>query len=143
MQILKSKKTNFSYKKGRSFLLLPFFLCAISCKNIDPAQYGRVTLHNTGDNNSFIFSVNDEFSQISKKSPIDKKNPRITEAESKLLMALLEQKKYCLDKNGDPHFLITSRQEKIFDMTFAHLIEQNYRARPIAPRMYFGQCQPR
>jgi P-type E1-E2 ATPase len=97
----------------------------------------------TGDNNSFIFSVNDEFSQVSKKSPIDKKNPKITEAESELLTALLEQKKYCLDKSGEAHFIITSRQEKIFDMTFAHLIEQNYKARPIAPRMYFGQCEAR
>jgi hypothetical protein len=57
------------------------------------------------------------------------------------LTNLLKEQKYCLNDSGYPSFIITSRQEKIYDMTFAHLIEQNYNARPIAPRMYFGQCK--
>ncbi len=113
---------------------------AISCSEADLSRYGRVTLHNTADKNSFVFSVNDEFTAKSKDSPADKKNPKITEAESKLLTFLLKQKQYCLDPHNTPIFVINSKQEKIFDMTYAHLIEENYRARPITPRMYFGQC---
>jgi hypothetical protein len=45
-----------------------------------------------------------------------------------------------MDRSRTPLFTITSRQEKIYDMTFAHLIEESYNARPVAPRMYFGQC---
>jgi len=129
-------------KKGRSFLLLPFFLLSISCHS-DPSNYGRVTLHNTADRDSFIFSVNDEFIKMNSASPQDKKNPKMTKAEAGLLALLLQQKKYCLDAAGNPIFTITSRQEKIFDMTFAHLIEESYNARPVAPRMYFGRCEKR
>lgn len=104
-------------------------------------QYGRVTLHSTSDKNSFVFSISNEFLQSNTDSPKDKEFPKMTVAEVKLLTALLQEKEYCLNEDGDPDFFITSRQEKVFDMTFAHLIEQNYNARPIAPRMYFGQCK--
>lgn len=135
-------KSKFFLKKGRSFLLLPFFSFLISCIS-DPSHYGRVTPQNTADSDSFIFSVNDEFTKINSASPQDKKNPKMTKAEANLLTLLLQQKKYCLDGSGNPIFTIISRQEKIFDMTFAHLIEENYNARPIAPRMYFGRCEKR
>ena len=136
---IKFTKSDIGQRNGRSFLLLPFFLFLISCAT-DLSRYGRITLHNTADNDSFVFSVSDEFLKINSTSTQDKKNPKMTEAESKLLTALLQQKKYCLDSYGSPFFTVTSRQEKIFDMTFAHLIEENYNARPIAPRMYFGRC---
>jgi hypothetical protein len=125
-------------KKGRSFLLLPFLFMA-ACTT-DPSRHGSISLHSTSDKNSFIFSVNDEFANATSTSPQDEKNPKITKAEAKLLAALLKQKKYCLNKHGTPLFAVTSRQEKIYDRTFAHLIEENYNARPIVPRMYFGQC---
>ncbi|OFW81217.1 MAG: hypothetical protein A2887_02840 [Alphaproteobacteria bacterium RIFCSPLOWO2_01_FULL_40_26] len=122
-------------------IVLPLFLCFItSCTNSDLSRYGRVTLHNTADRNSFIFTVTDEFTNLDKNSPIDKKHPKLTEAEAKLLITLLRQRKYCLYDNNTPSFIITSRQEKIFDMTFAHLIEKNYNARPIVPQTYFGEC---
>lgn len=147
MQKHKFQKTEFIQKKGRSFLLLPFFLpvflLTFSCAYIDPTKYGRVTPQNTADNNTFIYSVSDEFAKQTVSSPADEKNPKISVAEAKLLERLLDLKKYCLDKSGNPQFTITSRQEKIFDMTFANLIEKNYNARPIAPRMYFGQCEAR
>ena len=98
-------------------------------------------MHNTSDKNSFVFSISGEFVQLNSDSPKDKEYPKMTVAEAKLLEALLKEKEYCLNDDGDPAFLITSRQEKVFDMTFAHLIEQNYNARPVAPRMYFGQCK--
>lgn len=132
----------FSYlKKGRSFLLLPFFMFVASCVGFDLSRDGRVTLHNTGDRNSFTFIVSDDFTANHEESPQDKENPKLNEAEAKLLKALLKEKKYCLENQSQPLFTITSRQEKVFDMTFAHLIEENYRARPIVPRTYFGQCK--
>jgi hypothetical protein len=138
---LKTSKQKEIYKKGRSFLFLPFFIC-VSCASSDLSKYGRVTLHSTADRNSFIFSVTDDFLDKNQDSPPDKTNPKISEVESNLLSKLLRQKKYCLGKYSGPSFIINSRQEKIFDMTFAHLIEQNYKARPISPRTYFGECKP-
>jgi hypothetical protein len=141
MQILKLiKSRSFDYKKGGKLIFLPFFLFAISCAG-NSSKYGRVTLHNTADKNSFVFSASEEFTKVNVASPKDKKFPKMTQAEAKLLTSLLKEQKYCLSDSGSPSFIITSRQEKIYDMTFAHLIEQNYNARPIAPRMYFGQCK--
>jgi hypothetical protein len=64
----------------------------------------------------------------------------MTEAESELLVKLLKQSKYCFNSDEKIFFKITSKQEKIYDMTFAHLIEQNYNARPVTPLMYYGEC---
>ncbi len=142
MQILKVFKSKLSYKWGgkKKVFFLPLFLLVASCSS-NLTQYGRVTLHSTSDKDSFVFSISNEFLQFSADSPKDRKFPKMTVAEVKLLTALLQEKEYCLNDNGEPSFAITSRQEKVFDMTFAHLIEQNYNARPIAPRMYFGQCK--
>jgi hypothetical protein len=128
-------------KKGRKiFSFLPFFLFVVSCSG-DLSHYGRVNTHGAdGSKNSFTFLVKDDFISKNSKSPQDKKNPKMTEAEVGLLTALLKEQDYCLNKYGNPVFTITSRQEKVYDMTFAHLIEQNYNARPIVPRTYFGQC---
>ena len=128
------------YKKGRSFWLLPFFVFAFSCVNQDLSKSGRISFHNTGGKGSFIFTVSEEFVEDNKNSAQDKYNPKISEAEAALLTKLLKQSKYCLNSKNPP-FIITSKQEKIFDMTFAHLIEENYNARPIVPRTYFGQCK--
>lgn len=127
-------------KKGRSFLLLPFFVFVVSCYS-DLSSHGRVTLHNTTSKDSFIFSVQDEFLQKNSSSKPDKSNPKISRAESKLLQTLLKQKRYCLNAYGTPTFTITSRQEKVYDITFAHLIENNYNARSIAPIVYYGRCK--
>ncbi|MBM3579308.1 MAG: hypothetical protein FJX34_00865 [Alphaproteobacteria bacterium] len=122
----------------RKILLSVFILS--SCSSVDQFRDGKVDLYNSNDSTSFVFTVSDDFTQKNKNSPYDKDNPKITEAESELLAALLTKRKICLDGDGAPLFRITSRQEKIFDVTFAHLIEQNYKARPVAPRMYFGRC---
>jgi hypothetical protein len=45
---------------------------------------------------------------------------------NKELLNLLEKRNYCVNDRGNILYSITSRQEKIYDMTFAHLIEQNY-----------------
>ncbi len=137
LKFLKKKLVN---KKGGSFFLLPFFMFVISCKSFDLNKYGRITLHNSDNKNSFIFSIADEFTRSTAKSPVDKENPKMNQAEAKLLIALLKQQKYCLNNYGKPLFTIISRQEKVYDMTFAHLIEQSYNARAVSPRMYFGEC---
>ncbi len=135
---MKKNCKNFWLRKGRRFFLLPFFLL-LACSG-DLSRYGHVTLHSTANRDSFIFSVSDEFLKENASSPLDKKNPKMTEAESRLLRHLLKIKNYCPLAYGSPLFQITSRQEKIFDMTFTHLIEENYNTRPAVPLMYFGVC---
>ncbi len=123
-------------KKTAFFSLLILSSCASGI-----LHQGRVELYGAGDRNSFVFTVSDEFTLSHKDSLPDKKNPKITQAEASLLVTLLKEKKFCLDEDSLPLFEITSRQEKIFDATFAHLIEENYKARPLAPKMYFGKCR--
>lgn len=139
MQSPKFFRFKISYKKGGSFLLLPFLLFAASCFQ-DLSRYGKVSFHNGVVGESFVFLVDEEFLKLNPKSSQDDLNPKITKAESKLLFRLLKKKQRCFDKYRKPVFYITSRQEKVYDMTFAHLIEQNYNAKPVAPRMYFGKC---
>lgn len=132
-------------RKGRKEIFLPFFiaqtlifLSLLTSCGPDISNYGKVSLHNTAGKESFIFSVSQEF--IAKNSDSKKlSNIGITKAESKLLSQLLKKKKYCMS-GFSPKFKITSRQERIFDMTFAHMIEQNYNSKPVTPRKYYGQC---
>ena len=123
-------------KKSAFFLLLILSSCAPGI-----LHQGRVELYGAGDRNSFVFTVSEEFTLSHKDSLPDKKNPKITQAEATLLVTLLKEKKFCLNSDGELFFEITSRQEKIFDATFAHLIEESYKARPLAPKMYFGKCR--
>ena len=126
------------FEKGSWIVLLPFFIAA--CSQTDLSKSGRLSFHNTGGTGSFIFTVSDNFVQDHKNSPQSEYNPKITKAESDLLEKLLKQSGYC-NNDKNPPYIITSKQEKIYDMTFAHLIEENYNARPIVPRTYFGQCR--
>lgn len=124
----------------RSSIYLLIFLIASCVYN--KGRYGRVdTYYSTGEKDSFAFLVTEEFVKNNADSLPDEDNLRISEAESDLLKHLLKEKEFCLDEYNDPLFTITSRQEKIFDATFAHLIEENYKARPLAPRTYFGKCK--
>lgn len=117
-----------------------FLLFLVASCVTNKSRYGRVELYSANDRSSFVFTVSDEFISSNKNSPQDKTNPKITEAESELLFNLLKEKNFCLNKDDVPAFEITSRQEKIYDATFAHLIEENYRSRPLTPRMYAGKC---
>ncbi len=132
---------NQNLKKGRGFLLLPFLFFVISCSSYNSSDQGRVTFHNGEKQSSFVFLVNDSFIKENSSSSSDKNHPKMTVAESDLLFSLLKQKKSCLNKSGTPSFRIISRQEKVYDMTFAHLIENSYNAKPLTPRMYFGRCE--
>ena len=65
---------------------------------------------------------------------------KMSVAELKLLIKFLRYNKYCINKSGKLSFRINSKQEKIYDVTFSSLIEQNYNASPITPVTYFGEC---
>lgn len=125
--------------KQRLVPAILLFILFTSCTEQFLGQ-GRVALHSGANKNSFVFAVDDSYTVKNANSPRDKKNPKMSKAESKLLTFLLKQKSYCTDKGRTPRFLITSFQEKVYDATFAHLIEENYNAKSIAPRMYFGHC---
>ncbi len=137
-QALSFFKTFLSQKSRTILGSLLFFVFATSCTK-DLSQYGRVTLYGQGSKN-FTFFVSEEYLRANRDSKPDKINPRLTEAEAELLLNLLEKRNYCINDRGKIFYSITSRQEKIYDMTFAHLIEQNYNARPVTPLMYYGEC---
>ncbi len=103
------------------------------------SQHGKVKLYDAGGKN-FTFSVSEEYLRANQDSKPDKSHPRLTKAEAELLINLLGRRDYCRNDNGKIFFKITSKQEKVYDMTFAHLIEQNYNARPVTPMMYYGEC---
>lgn len=107
------------------------------------SSYGKVsTFSNKSNKNSgsFVFSVSDKFLERNKKSGIDPKHNKMTVAESRLLEEILRDKNYCL-KNNSVSFVINSRQERVYDATFAHLIEENYNAHSAVPRTYYGECK--
>ena len=76
---MKQNKINFKnfIKKGRNLVFLPFFIACFSCSH-DVSKYGKVSLHNAGDRNSFIFSVNDEFLEKTQDSKTDKEHPKLS-----------------------------------------------------------------
>jgi len=107
----------------------------------DSTIYGKIKPYSTSNKNSFTFSIDEEFLRAHKNSRIDQDYPKMTEAEATLLKRVLIKNDYCLNEDRKPSFAIISRQEKIYDITFSHLIEQNYNAKPVSPRMYFGECK--
>jgi hypothetical protein len=120
--------------------IVALVLAITSCVEHDISSHGRLDYYKSGDLGSFVFSVGDDFFKSNSESSKDKNNPIISVAESDLLKVLMKKKGVCLDKYGDPQFKITAKQEKIYDATFAHLIEENYRARPLTPIVYSGRC---
>jgi len=126
--------------KTKIAVCLLLFFGAASCAK-DPQTYGKISHYNTNNKNSFIFSVDEEYLRKNQNSKKDKNYPKMTEAEVDLLQRLFAAENYCMNDDKKVAFTITSRQEKIYDITFSHLIEQNYNAKPISPRMYFGECR--
>ncbi len=124
----------------RQISLLAFFVLTNCANNI--TQFGKITPYNstTKENKAFVFTVEESYARAHLKSKQDEKNPLMTKAEADLLKKLLVRQKYCINQSNELSFKITSKQEKIYDVTFASLIEQNYNAKPAAPRMYYGNC---
>ena len=116
------------------------FILLSSCIS-NPSRYGKIRQYSTSDKKSLVFSVDDNFLQEHENSKKDENYSLMTQSEVALLKALMMEQNYCLNSESKPDFKINSRQEKIYDVTFAHLIEQSYNARVVAPRMYFGECR--
>lgn len=124
--------------KGRSLLLLPFLFFVISCKS--SITQGDVKMYDSVNKKGyFAFTVDQNFERENSKSPLDKKYKKMTVSEVDLLTKILKNKGYC-QKDSETSFVILSKQEKIYDMTFAHLIEENYKSRPLTPKTFFGYC---
>ncbi len=115
------------------------FVMIFSCQKISENE-GKISLHATGEKDSFVFMVSEKFLEENNDSPTIKSFQNITKAELKLLERLLKTKNYCLKKGRKPKFMIDSRQEKIYDATYSHLINLNYNIRPLTPVSYYGHC---
>lgn len=120
-----------------------FFLILLtvfsSCAR-DMTKYGKVHIYKSGSSKAFSFKIEEEFVRLSQSADQDEIHSLMNEDEVDLLSDLLVKEKLCLDKYNYPRFIITSRQQKIYDVTFANLIEQNYNAKPISPLTYYGRC---
>ena len=117
-------------------------LLLASCAN----QFGynkdaaKLSFFNSANKKAFSFVINEQFIKANAKSDPSVLYPKMNVAELKLLMSFLRDNKYCINKNGELSFKINSKQEKIYDVTFSSLIEQNYNAKPVSPTTYFGEC---
>lgn len=114
-------------------VMLSFFV--FSCSK-DVSKYANVKIYDGGK--SFAFIISDELSKKVKNSPIDI-DSKMTKKETKILEFILKNKNLCLI-SSKPSYIITTKQEKIYDITYATLIEENYNAKPITPTTYFGKC---
>jgi hypothetical protein len=124
------------------FLVIILILTIQSCtKYYDTDKYGKVSMYKSSSNSTaFLFKVEEGFAAKSFNSKRDKEHPLMNKAQVDLLNQILVDKKLCLGQYNYPKFRITSKQERIYDVTFANLIEQNYNTKPIVPLTYFGKC---
>ena len=125
------------------FINIIIFSMVSSCVSKD-SNLGKVSLHSTGERNSFIFTISEEFLEKNSKdlgNEVKNQPVKISKVEYNLLKKLLNEKKFCINQDKKLNFELTSRQEKIYDMTFSHLIATSYKARPLSPRSYFGECK--
>ena len=125
---------------GKVFSLLACIILIQSCVNPDYLKYGKVSFQATAQNNFFTYTVDDSFYKKYKNSANNKNHPRLSDEEFKMLNVLLKEKKYCIKNSFNPSFEILSRQEKIYDATFAKLIAENYNSKSVSPVSYYGRC---
>ncbi len=111
------------------------------------AKYGKVELYNNystvnvkSGSRHFTFRIREIFEKKYGTKERDEKHPILSKSEADLLNKIMKKEGYCLDFDEEPSYVITSKQEKIYDITFANLIEQNYNARPVSPKTFFGKC---
>lgn len=123
----------------RYFVLCFLVINLSSCAQKNYSNAGKLSFYSS-NKKSFTFTVSEEYIKSNALSKQSKQFPRMTEAEMDLLIHLLKNNNYCINKSGKLSFLVTSKQEKIYDMTFSSLIEQNYNAKPVTPTTYFGVC---
>ncbi len=116
-------------------------MLATSCAIVDADKYGKVSLYkSTSKSPTFLFKVEESYVAKTIDSAKDEEHPLLSEAQVKLLNQILINQKLCLDEYNYPKFTITSKQQRIYDVTFANLIEQSYNAKPVTPLTFFGKC---
>jgi hypothetical protein len=120
-----------------SLISLPIFSSCFFAPNSDGV---KLNFFQSKNKQSFSFVVSERFLQHHQGSESSALYPAMTNAELRVLMKNLRNNKYCINKDADLSFKIKSKQEKIYDITFSGLIEQNYNAKPISPVTYFGEC---
>ena len=110
-----------------------------SCSQ-DLSRYGKVKEYRSANGVAFLFKVEENFTKSHNSANRDEDQPIMNRDEVSLLNKLLVKSKLCLDQYNYPNYKITSKQEKIYDITFANLIEQSYNAKSVTPLTYYGQC---
>lgn len=110
-----------------------------SCSQ-DLSRYGKVKEYRSANGVAFLFKVEESFTNSHNSTNRDKGQSMMNGDETSLLNRLLVKGKLCLDQYNYPNYKITSKQKKIYDITFANLIEQNYNAKSVTPLTYYGQC---
>lgn len=114
------------------------FSCSGNDLNLD--RVGKLSFYNSFSSKSFSFTVSNHFATDGKPDQSDKKYPIMSKSEVKLLKSLLKKNNYCINNKNKLSFEVTSKQEKIYDVTFSGIIEQEYNARSLTPVTYFGKC---
>jgi len=128
-------------KSDKIFIFLSLFLILFACSFKKTDKFpASLSYHATGSKKTFIFTVSEHFILQNTPHIVHKKHTKLTNAEFNLLISLLKEKKYCLNNQNKYDFVIDSRQEKIFDITYSQLIAKNYNAKPIASISYYGSC---
>jgi hypothetical protein len=103
------------------------------------SKYASIEKVGNGSKN-FIFTISEKFDEYNDSREKSKIYAKMNVGEQKLLEEKLKEKKYCYDDKKTLKYSIISKQEKIYDVTFSHLIEQNYKSKPVVPVIFFGQC---
>jgi hypothetical protein len=121
------------------FLLL---LLVSSCVNsfVYDKNSAKLSLFKSANKKAFSFVIDSKLIEKNANSKPSALYPKMNVAEIKLLMNFLRDNNYCINQSGELSFKINSKQEKIYDITFSSLIEQNYNAKPVSPTTYFGEC---
>ncbi len=126
-----------------SFFSRLFVLMLISsCSSLGyySKDSAKLSFFNSANKKTFSFVISEDFIKDNAKSEPSALYPKMNVAELRLLNSFLLDNKYCINKNGELSFKINSKQEKVYDVTFSSLIEQNYNAKPVSPATYFGEC---
>lgn len=122
------------------FLCISLFILSACVSQADLNSVKLSFFKSSSGKKTFSFVVGEDLIKRHYNSKPSNVYPKMTEVELKLLKKVLQDNKYCINKNGELSFKITSKQEKIYDVTFPNLIERNYRAKSITPTTYFGEC---
>ena len=137
---MKNYKLHFYASK---YLILCIFMIISACSmhNLPPEKYynyGNLRTQKTNnDVRLFLFFIDDEFVKADKSKP-SKKYSELTKNQALLLKKHLQKRRYCLDKKDRPKFVITERQNPVYQ----EIQDNNNQIKliNIAPLGFFGKC---